>query len=272
MLLIVEYSCLLLISLNLDLPAFRVPVPSTVKSHDSTAEAIAQSMPRMLPPILGATNGALLRSRSRSNSRNNSLSACQHTTGVGSMSYASPEQINGRFYDEKTDIFSLGIICYQLFSPPFSTRMQRAEEFRSIRSGRIPTSFSVKFPKVAEFIKKCLAPEPADRPSTSDILAMSIWEPAPCMCVKGTSYSVTIPRSTYRRMQDEISRLQKELAQVKEQLAKATAGRTPPLLATPRDLKDRSAMPSPRRIVGRPFKAGQSSLAVTDRPPLVFGT
>ena len=196
------------------------------------------------------------------------------------MSYASPEQMNGRFYDEKTDIFSLGIICYQLFSPPFQTRMQRAEEFRSIRSGRIPSSFTAKYPKVAEFIRQCLAPEPADRPSTSDILAMSIWEPAPCMCVKGSSYSVTIPRSTYRRMQDEISHLQKELALAKEELAKFTGGRAvsgmkplpmPPVAGT-RGTDEKAAVASPRKLIGRTPRPVRSAVPISNRPPLVFGT
>ena len=37
------------------------------------------------------------------------------TIGVGTEIYASPEQLNGFSYDNKSDIYSLGLIIYELF-------------------------------------------------------------------------------------------------------------------------------------------------------------
>ena len=192
-----------------------VPVPSSLNDSQPYAASVGcLTQPRHGP-------STLVRSRSRSGSRNSPRSL-RHTTGVGSMSYASPEQIGKHFYDEKTDIFSLGIICYQLFSPPFSTRMERAKVFEKLRAGEIPQWFVEAHPKEAELIRSCLAEDPAARPSTSDILGMDIWEPAPCIYLRDSSYAVTIPRAMFKRMQDDITRLQQELALAKEQLAKAT--------------------------------------------------
>jgi len=198
-----------------DIAPLHVPVPSSL----SDIQPCAASVGCLTQPRHGPST--LVRSRSRSGSRNSPRSL-KHTTGVGSMSYASPEQIGKHFYDEKTDIFSLGIICYQLFSPPFSTRMERAKVFEKLRAGEIPQWFIDAHPKEAELIRSCLAEDPAARPSTSDILGMDIWEPAPCIYLRDSSYAVTIPRAMFKRMQDDITRLQQELAATKEQLAKVT--------------------------------------------------
>jgi len=196
-----------------------VPIPNSSlnDSHSCAASVGCLREPRH---VLGCP-ATLIRSRSRSGSRNSPRSV-KHTTGVGSMSYASPEQIGQHFYDEKTDIFSLGIICFQLFSPPFSTRMERAKVFEQLRAGLIPRQFSLAHPKEAELIKSCLAKEPEDRPSTSDILAMDIWEPAPCIYLRDSSYAVTIPRAMFKRMQNEITQYQQEIARLQQELAKAT--------------------------------------------------
>ncbi|CAM9793934.1 unnamed protein product, partial [Ectocarpus fasciculatus] len=41
------------------------------------------------------------------------------TGGVGTYLYASPEQMSGKGYDEKTDMFSLGMLMFELCHPPF---------------------------------------------------------------------------------------------------------------------------------------------------------
>jgi serine/threonine protein kinase len=42
------------------------------------------------------------------------------TAGVGTRSYASPEQMEGSDYDSSTDVFSLGIILFELCYPMYT--------------------------------------------------------------------------------------------------------------------------------------------------------
>ncbi|ROK15908.1 Interferon-induced, double-stranded RNA-activated protein kinase [Anabarilius grahami] len=65
----------------------------------------------------------------------------------GTLQYMSPEQENKRNYDEKTDIFPLGLIWFEMLWK-LSTGMERAEN---------------------KFIKKMLSCTPEDRPDAKDI-------------------------------------------------------------------------------------------------------
>ena len=44
----------------------------------------------------------------------------ENTAGVGTRSYASPEQMKGSDYDSSTDIYSLGLILFELCYPMYT--------------------------------------------------------------------------------------------------------------------------------------------------------
>ena len=103
---------------------------------------------------------------------------CEHTVGIGTRLYASPEQISKKTYDEKTDVYSLGIICFELFHRSFGTEMERRYTISALRKTKtLPEDFVERYPEIAEFILRCMADDPQDRPSAAEILEMDLWAP-----------------------------------------------------------------------------------------------
>ncbi|NWV01592.1 NEK2 kinase, partial [Upupa epops] len=92
-------------------------------------------------------------------------------TFVGTPYYMSPEQMNRMSYNEKSDIWSLGCLLYELcaLSPPFRAYSQKelAEKIREGKFRRIPYRYS---DKLNELLKEMLNVKDYCRPSVEDIL------------------------------------------------------------------------------------------------------
>ncbi|KAJ3342743.1 Eukaryotic translation initiation factor 2-alpha kinase [Gonapodya sp. JEL0774] len=92
------------------------------------------------------------------------------TLGVGTLLYASPEQLSRRRYDSKTDIYSLGVLFFELYWP-FSSAMERVMTLMDLRKGVVPEGFKRRWPKEYSVLKRMVAPDPAQRLSALEILA-----------------------------------------------------------------------------------------------------
>ncbi|XP_050546208.1 eukaryotic translation initiation factor 2-alpha kinase isoform X2 [Daktulosphaira vitifoliae] len=68
----------------------------------------------------------------------------QHTDLVGTQLYMSPEQLLGMSYNYKVDIYSLGVIFFELLNP-FNTEMERYQTLTRLRNNVFPQEFSNKF-------------------------------------------------------------------------------------------------------------------------------
>jgi serine/threonine protein kinase/outer membrane protein assembly factor BamB len=96
-----------------------------------------------------------------------------NTAGVGTRSYASPEQIEGSDYDDSTDIFSLGFILFELCYPMY-TGMERHMVFSRLRQREFPKDWrcgvAKNFPSLDVMLFTMLSPKPSDRPSAHIIV------------------------------------------------------------------------------------------------------
>lgn len=67
-----------------------------------------------------------------------------HTACVGTHLYMSPEQINGQMYNYKVDIYSLGIIFFELLIP-FFTDMERIVALSNLKKSIFPKDFAENY-------------------------------------------------------------------------------------------------------------------------------
>jgi NIMA (never in mitosis gene a)-related kinase len=94
-------------------------------------------------------------------------------THVGTPYYMSPEQINEACYDEKSDIWSLGCLLYEIVTlhPPFeaTTHMALATKIRAGHFDRVPSRYSEE---LQGLIKGMLSVQSPRRPSVDDLLQL----------------------------------------------------------------------------------------------------
>lgn len=115
----------------------------------------AQGYPKLID--FGLSKPDAVRSDSRS------------TTMCGSMEYMAPEVLQRKPYDHSADLWSFGIIMYELLlgSTPFF-HANSNEQGRRITSEPVsfPNSFEDEFPRACELITALLSKNPQDRPSS----------------------------------------------------------------------------------------------------------
>jgi len=90
--------------------------------------------------------------------------ATQTTEGavLGTAAYMAPEQAEGRPLDERSDIFSLGAVLYEVIS---GTRAFPGDSVAQVLSGVLrddPPALQTT-PALQQIVRKCLAKRPADR-------------------------------------------------------------------------------------------------------------
>eukprot|EP00494_Astrolonche_serrata_P025083 UN25344 len=89
-------------------------------------------------------------------------------TKVGTPAYQSPEQINGKAYDECSDVWSLGCILYEICckKPPFNATDHH-------RSNRKKFKSIIGYSKqLCDIIGLMLSYSPRERPRTNEVLAI----------------------------------------------------------------------------------------------------
>lgn len=92
------------------------------------------------------------------------------TTNVGTPFYMSPEMINAAQYNEKSDIWALGCLVYELaaLAPPFdaSNHLSLAMKINAGKFSRIPRQYTDELHAAVAW---CLRLDPARRPCVDDL-------------------------------------------------------------------------------------------------------
>ncbi|GAN07988.1 EIF2 alpha kinase Hri1 [Mucor ambiguus] len=138
------------------------------------------------------------------------------TIGVGTRTYASPEQlaIPAQAYDEKVDIYSLGIILFELFQP-FTTGMERADSLDKLKRGIFPNGFLEMYPKVSALILWMMDHKPDHRPSAHQLLEFELFS-HPNVQDDGDMY-LTLQTQLQSKM-NQLERKNKEIEELKQKV------------------------------------------------------
>jgi NIMA (never in mitosis gene a)-related kinase len=128
------------------------------------------------------------------------------STMVGTPFYMSPELVSGRGYDEKSDIWALGCVVYEMAAlrPPFNSILRSEEELKrnitTLTPRKLPSAYS-------EALTSCvfmmLDKDPLKRPSAEDLLGMR-------------HIHITVRTTQVRR---ELAAVREKTAALREQMA-----------------------------------------------------
>eukprot|EP00928_Gymnodinium_smaydae_P082132 TRINITY_DN6553_c2_g2_i1.p1 TRINITY_DN6553_c2_g2~~TRINITY_DN6553_c2_g2_i1.p1 ORF type:complete len:502 (-),score=86.08 TRINITY_DN6553_c2_g2_i1:564-2069(-) len=94
-----------------------------------------------------------------------------HTVGVGTPTYASPEQMRDMNYGFEVDIYALGMVLAELLVP-VHTQMERAQLFEGLRQGRLPLGADALSPGAADVVLKMISVDPKERPTAHELAAL----------------------------------------------------------------------------------------------------
>ncbi len=97
---------------------------------------------------------------------------------IGSPKYMAPEQILGKKVDERADIYSLGVILYELFTgvPPYSRGDHMSVMYQHVQGkARPPMDINKSLPaELNNLVMKCMSLDKAKRAQTMDELRMAL--------------------------------------------------------------------------------------------------
>lgn len=103
-------------------------------------------------------------------SRGNSFTGSKHTAGLGTTVYVAPEQKTTNNYDNKADMYSLGIILLELICP-FNTDSEKAHTIECLKKKQVvPNALLSAYPSASGLILSLTSIKPSLRPSASQLL------------------------------------------------------------------------------------------------------
>jgi len=139
----------------------------------------------------------------------------QPTQGyLGTPHYSSPEQLRGQEVTPRSDIYSLGMILYELMvgAMPFSMEDQSFYAWCQAHLERPPLPMGLKVPeKVEQIIQRCLAKEPQMRPESVLEVSQALQQVSSAIIPRGetmmTSSEIVLTSQEEENLQKRLSAL-----------------------------------------------------------------
>lgn len=145
---------------------------------NSTGSSAAELYGRLKMENLETTRNTFATQKQKELTTMTTMSDANITAGVGTAFYRAPEQEReGQRYNQKADMFSLGIMFYEMWAPPFTTLMERAQALTGLREqGAVPAEFNAP-DNVKEIVLWLCNPNPSSRPNAVELLASPLLPP-----------------------------------------------------------------------------------------------
>ncbi|XP_048738726.2 serine/threonine-protein kinase Nek4-like isoform X3 [Ostrea edulis] len=98
--------------------------------------------------------------------------AGMNTKGIGTPFYMCPEIIQGKPYDQKADIWSLGCTCFEIATGSYAFEGKSVQEINTVvKSGKIPETTKIQYSdEIKNLIVEMLSHDGASRPTIKGIL------------------------------------------------------------------------------------------------------
>ena len=123
---------------------------------------------------------------------------------VGTPYYLSPEIINSKPYDSKSDIWALGVLLYEMmtFKMPFNANSLPALSLKILRGiYQCPSSYYSK--DLINLVKQCLTIEPKRRPSAEMILKMNFIKQRICGYLDEINFNENLSMTVIRKYKEK---------------------------------------------------------------------
>jgi serine/threonine-protein kinase len=100
---------------------------------------------------------------------------------VGSLTYMAPERMRGEQIDQRSDLYSMGVIFYELLAgtPPFTSQDDLDLVEMHLRDEPPPLDPSSVPGVLVPIVMHCLAKQPADRYASAPMMAAALEAAAP---------------------------------------------------------------------------------------------
>ncbi|XP_038069865.1 eukaryotic translation initiation factor 2-alpha kinase 1-like [Patiria miniata] len=140
-----------------------------------------------------------------------------HTAKVGTMPYASPEQMKGSNYDCKSDMYSSGIILFEMFHP-YKTQMERAGVIGQVRARKIPSEIEKRWPDQYKTIGQLTHCDSGQRPNAEEVLKGPLF-PSKDEIIKDLGAKLSEKDAKLSEKDAEIKMLKRKLAEYEKTLS-----------------------------------------------------